>query len=60
MSKYTSDWLRSVSAEDYAIHRQHGDIPGILIARDVFVVSEDGHISIKNPSKPYKGNALTN
>lgn len=35
------------------VHRERGDIPGILKAQDVFV-EEDGHLTIKNPSKPYR------
>lgn len=33
--------------------RHDRSIPCILIAQDVFV-EEDGHLVIKNPSKPYR------
>jgi hypothetical protein len=33
--------------------RKHGDIPGILPAKDVFV-ERDGHVVIVNPSTPYR------
>lgn len=34
-------------------HRERGNIPSIFSAQDVFVW-EDGHLVIKNPSKPYR------
>lgn len=42
-----------LAGKEDVIHRHDRDIPGILIAQDVFV-EEDGHLTIKNPSKPYR------
>lgn len=43
-----------VMPADYTVnHRNDRSIPGILPAKDVFV-EEDGHLTIKNPSKPYR------
>lgn len=42
-----------LAGKEDVTHRELGDIPGILRAQDVFVW-EDGHLVIKNPSKPYR------
>lgn len=49
------DYMHLTGADTF--HREIGDIPGITKAQDVFVV-EDGVLTIKNPSKPYRKDYL--
>lgn len=48
-------WLHLELCGDNTFHRKIGDIPGILVAQDVFVedVERNGrrHMTIKNPSR---------
>ena len=46
-------WDHMDKAGEGTFHRALGEFPNILVAQDVFVW-EDGHLVIKNPSKPYR------
>lgn len=52
MQYYKRQEVRDIN-HALVINRMDRSIPGILIAQDVFV-EEDGHLVIKNPSKPYR------
>jgi len=46
-------WEHMHLAGEGTFHREIGDIPSITPAQDIFVI-EEGHLVLKNPSKPYK------
>jgi len=59
MSKYSHlfDNPLDVSTLPYALTRKYGDIPDLVLARDVFVTDKDGYLTIKNPAPKYRGTA---
>jgi len=47
-------YLKGIHLLSERVHqRERGSIPWCTPAYDIFVVDTDGHITIKNPCKPY-------
>ena len=57
MNKFWPDVYPTWDADKGVFHREIGDIPGTIPAKDIFVI-EDGHFVLKNPSKPYRSEYL--
>jgi len=56
MSKYRNIFNNplDVSTLPYSLTRKFGDVPDIQQAHDIFVVDDNGYVTIKNPAPKTK------